>query len=288
MANKFLKIKPINRKKMGKKGRRATLIVVLAIYLIVLVALVIFQANRKSIDESVETFCYDDFDVFTSEQEAELNENCKYVQDKYGINVYISTCERVYGTATQWGTDFIYEHNMDYDENMVVIILNCQKINDLPYNYHFDIYTYGHAAKKITDSEINKLVWSSAGDDIVSTTDSSTETRVNGLKQLTIDSGVAYAWIYSDRWLIVIIITLVIGLIISLITVKSIKSSYSKKRDNNSFSYSANSNLNLTVKEDVYSHKYVTSVRISSSSSGGGGGGHSSGGGGGGGHRGGR
>ena len=290
--NKYVKSKKLNAKPMSKKARRITLIVFCVIYAVVLLGIIFVQTSKKSIDKSVETFCFDDYDVFSSTQELELNENCKNVQKKYGINVYISTCmgEKDYWGdihATQWGTSFLAEHGLSQIDNLYIIILNCIKNGNIVVEYHFDIYKYGHAAKKLTESEADKIIWSNSGDEIVSKIDLSTETRVKALKQMTIDLGIAYSWIYTDNWGTIVIVTLLIGALIAFIVVKIIKSSYSKARDNQSYSFSANSNLNLTIKQDVYSHKHVTSVRISSSSSGGGGG-HSSGGGGGSGHAGGR
>lgn len=304
MSNKFIKTKPNSATVSKKKNKKAGIIIFSVIYILIfLIILIPNISNKGYTDKSVDAFVFDDFEVFSDSQESQINTNCKRVQQKYGVNVYISTCERKsyfssssgyyynydYSSnyyATQIGTDFIWQHNFNYSDNLVIIILNCQKFNESErYDYHFDVYTFGSAASAISDSEVDKIIWSSAGDDIIS---SNSEQATSGLISMTTDLGKAYAGILSYRWGIIILVTAIIGALIALGVTKGIKRSYSKKRDNESYSFSANTNLNLTVREDIFSHKNVTYVHIDRGSSSGGGGGHSSGGGGGGGHRGGR
>ena len=306
--NKFVKTKNTNKKASNGKPNRIGLIILCTIYVFVMVAIIFSVSKRGYTDKSVDLFVYDDFEVFSEEQEMQLNNNCKAIQQKYGVNVYISTCERfcIYSSwssnsdtyyyysynmdnyyADKNGDNFRYDHNFDYDDNLVVIIINCHGKSETERDdYHFDIYTFGTAKNKITDSEADKIIWSKAGDEIVLA--STNEEVKSAVIKMTKDLGVAYSWILSYRWPVIFIITALVGALISWAVIAGVKKSYSKKRDNNSYSFSANSKLNLTVREDTFSHKNVTSVRIERNTPSVGGGFRSSGGGGGGGHRGGR
>lgn len=297
------KTKVVSSKKVKNKQTKINVIIVLSLIYLAIIASIIIVATRKSpTNLSVEKFIFDDFEVFSSEQEQRINENCKLVQGKYGLNVYVSTCERKKFNnsiskydhydfvdnyyATQDGSDFLREHNLSYSDNLAIIIINCQKRDSVTYDYHFDIYIFGHADKKISELESDKIIWSDFGDEILS---SDPDRATDAVLGMTKDIGVAYAGILSYHWLVIIIVALLIGALISIITTTLIKKSYSKTRESNNYSFTANTNVNLTVRDDKFSHKNVTFV-IRSSSSGGSGshGGHSSGGGGGAGHRGGR
>ena len=156
-------------------------------------------------------------------------------------------------------------------------------------DFHFDLYTYGASAKRITNTEINKIIYSDAGDRILE----GKSYVANAVCDMSVLLGDAYSHIYySGHWWFAVI-ALIVSLIIAGFVYKKIQNSYKKDRKNINYSLSNNSRLNLTLKKDdfIYSDTTYTIIETSSysggsssssSSSG------SSGGGGGSGHRGGR
>ena len=290
-----------------KKSGAFKFLIFAAVFYVIFAVVVIFAFRTEgSKDLDRVQFCYDYWDVFSDEQETDLNTYCKKIQKKTGLTIFVSTCERkerdlddrfyyedsyrYYADMT--GDEFRHEHDLTFNDNCAVIIINTRKNGQACYDYHFDIYTYGEAYDKISDGEIEAILFSEGGDLILTST---SENAVEGVKGCVKLTGVAYKWLIPGvGWMPVSIGAIVISAIISLIVIVSIRKSYTRERKNQTFSFASNSKLNLSVKNDNYIRSTTTYTRIHTSSGGSGRGfsggfsGGRSGGGGGGGHRGGR
>ena len=283
------------KKKVNKK--RVARIIIFSIIFALIGVWVFVLAYSKPVENPETNFVYDDKELFSDTQEMNLNAQCEYVQDKYNVKVYVHTCGQFGLYAENDGEDFMNEHDLDYDESIVVVIINAANFEVF---YGFDIYTFGPSANKISGNyksgEIHKILYCEGGDLIL--TDSSVLAE-QGLIEIIEKIGFAYAWILADlSWWIICGVSLLIGCIIAFIVIKVIRKSYLKERKVENYQFSTNTNLDLRIKEDTFIRKNVTFVRIershstgSGGRSGGFGGGFSggrSGGGGGIGHRGGR
>ena len=267
---------------LAKAKKRA--IIFSVIYAAIMIPLLVSTFHISPIDKSVTQFCYDEVSVFSSQECISIDNQCASIQKKCNINVLVLTCNRTSsGYASKNGETFIAEHGeYTLDTNFVIIIINSYEYADSRYDFHFDIYTFGDSAKKISDREIEKILYSDAGDEILEGHD-----VAGAAIKMVGYLGTAYAGIYSRAWLGVTIASMAIGSFVSMIVVLVIRSKYLKRKIEPNYSFQNNATLKMRVANDSYSHNSVTSVIIATSN--GGGGGHfSSGGGGGGGHRGGR
>ena len=226
------------------------------------------------------TFVYDGMGLFDANQVASLEATAKEVQTKYGIDVFVGTCAR-YGYSAQYvGDDF--RRMYDIEGDAIIIVINAQGVNS---DYHFDIYTYGHAYLRIKDAEVDTLLYSSGGDAIL-TSDSAR--AVAGLNDLIPLCGQAYKGrIAGIPTLAIVVGTILITLVVALVVTLRVRKQYTRKRKNETYPLDKYCRLNLKDRTDTYVRSVTTFVIIDSGNSSGGGG-HSSGGGGGGGHRGGR
>ena len=266
----------VSKPPMKKKSKIAVWIILGLFYSILMFAIVFTHYQKGVSDRNVNTFCYDEVNAFSAEEVAQIDQKCKAVQQKYGVNVYVATCLRQYNRATKIGTQFLSEHSLSKKDNLVVIIINMNQSSIGFENYHFDLYAYGDYYNRVSEGEVEKLLFSEAGDKMIV----GGSTTVEGTIEMTENFAIACTWIYTRSWTFVFVIAGVITLVISLITISVIKGKYKKDRYVQNFEFTTNSNLNLELKEDKYSHKTVTYVHIHRSSSGGSGGGFSGGGGG--------
>jgi len=209
------------------------------------------------------------------------NENTKY--DYNNKNNY---------KADLWGENFLKNKNLSQSENCVVLIINARKYKiisdmkpassivysgdksayeityskeDISYaiDYHFDIYTYGASNRKITDTELTRIIFGKNADNILLGGDLVTSATCSMMTEL----GKSYAWIYTNKWPSICIISLVISAAISITVIVLVSKSYSKKRKVVNFSLENNTNLELTEKNDVFLRRSVTYTVISTSSS---------------------
>ena len=278
-----IKIKQIRKTPMSKKSKIMVLIFLGIIYLCLVVGICVSNYGKSVADVSVNTFCYDEMSAFSGEQVGEINAKCKYVQETYGVDVYVATCLRIAGGfASKNGTDFLVEHGIDYDSDLIVLIINMNTSGTSTYNYHFDIYTYGSCYTKLTENEIDHLLFSKAGDDILE----GGEKAFDGTIQMVENLGKAYKFIFSDSYTGILIVCSIIAIIAAFIIIEIIKGKYRKDRFVENYAFDTNSKLDLELNTDTFLRKSVTYVHINTDSGSGGGG--FSGGGGGFGHRGGR
>lgn len=276
-----------NKKKSTTPASKITFIVLGVIYAIAVICLIIYFNSAKSPDYLLNnnSYTYDYENFFGDDEVKSINETCSKIAKKNKLAIFVSTTKRNYSWAEINGDQFRKLNNLSQDETFVVIILN--KSTDSNATYHFDIYTYGKAYSRITENEIDAILYSSAGDNILS----SNQTEVlDGIKGVAEKCGTAFSFVLpKSSWLVPCIIALILSILIAFFVNKGIKKSYSRKRANQTYSLSSNSKLNLKEQSDIYVTSTITSVVIRddnhSRSSGGG---FSSGGGSGGGHRGGR
>ncbi len=280
---------------MSKKAKLIILSIVGVLFLLTVGIILISNYGGKVAFANVQNYCFDDeaVNVFTAEQELQINQKCKQVQDKYGVDVYVATCRRIGASATLRGTDFLSEHGFNESDNLIVLIINARlttyQILGEPHEYiseyHFDLYAYGKCRGKITQSEVKKILYSNAGDNILEGGNLTYE----GTTEMVGLLGKAYHFIYNESWKTILIVGAVVAFVGSLITILVISGKYKKERYVSNYDFNANSKLNLEHSSDVFTHKSVTYVRINTDNGSGGlsiGGG--SGGGGGSGHLGGR
>lgn len=251
--------------------KRALLVCIL---LAMVLCCVLCLASCKATEPDRTSFVYDDMELFDDNQIILINQAAKDAQQKYGLTVLVATCQRSGSKATLNGEQLMSREGLQ--GNYTILIINADGLNQ---NYHFDIYTYGRSARKISDSEVEDILFSIWGDAIL--TSDSTK-AVSGVTHMIDMCGSAY----QPKWKAVVIAALIIAVIVTLVVVTRVKRSYSRKRKNDTYPLDKYCRLNLKDRQDVFSHSTTTFVIINSGSSSGGG--HFSGGGGGGGHRGGR
>jgi len=221
-------------------------------------------------------YVYDDKDLFSAQQEQTLGEACRQASQKYGVTFLVATCNRTGGSADLNRDQLFAREGIDADKDYIVIIINFSGYTD---NYHFSIYTSGRANRRLSDSEIDDVVYSDAADRIVLTNDS--EIASIAIQDMMVMLGKKYDGI--ALWLNVVI-GIALGLGIAAFVAMHIAKSYSRKRKNDTYPLEKYCQMNLKDHEDTYLRSATTVVvRSDSSGSGGsGGGGHISGGGGGG------
>ena len=232
-------------------------------------------------DKSRVDYVFDEMELFDQAQLAQINDACVAATRQYNVPIYVATCARTSGgQATLIGEGARSRYHLDGDA--IIIILNATAKNN---NYHFDLYTFGNAALRVKDAEIDAILYANAGDDILA---SSSPVAANALVDMVGQCGRAYSGrIAGFSYVAYGIVAFGIALAISLVVAFHIKKQYSRKRKNEIYPLEKYCTLNLKDHNDTFVNSVTTFVIIESNSSSGGGS-HSSGGGGGGGHRGGR
>ena len=250
------------------------------VLILVLVAAVALVLTACVADKNRTTFLFDYKDIFSEEQEADINEACGAATKKYGVTFLVATCNRTGTKADLWGEDFLRKEGLSERDDYVVVIINAK---DVGVDYHFDIYTYGRAVSRVSADEIENAVWSIYADRIL-TNDSAT--AASGVVEMVDQLGGYYEGL--PVWLTTVV-GIALGIVIGVIVIGRISKSYSRMRKNVTYPLDKYCKMNLTGREDQFLRSATTVVVIQNNSSGGGGhGGGFSGGGGGGGHRGGR
>ena len=274
-------------KKIKTPASKISFIVFGIFYIITMVILIACTVGGSSQSEYLNNanYVYDYENYFTESEQTKINNTCKSVASKSKLAVFVATTKRDYSIAEMNGEEFCYKNNFSVYDTFVVLILN--KDNAVNSSYHFDIYTFGKAESKITEHEIDAILYSKYGNEIIGTDKSLVVDGINGTVQ---KCAVAFSFILpKTSWVAPCIVALILSALIAFLVNLGVKKSYSRKRANQTYSLRDNGKLNLTNQTDQYVTSTITSVVIrDDSSSGSHGGGHSSGGGGGMGHRGGR
>lgn len=243
-----------------------------------LIALLLIASSMViSVSAADNKYVYDDEEknLFTEEQRNELERMAAELASKSDAEFYIVTVNESYYEG-EW---FLEKIGISTDNNIVLIVINSYEETELCY----DIYTYGDAWSKITDTEIDRIVYHKEIYDNLKA-NKAYEGSVAYFKY----AGIAYNGHLAAPVSKIIIISLVVGVIVAFIVCLSIYISYKTKQKSVKYPLNRYASLELSEQRDAFLGKSVTRTRIQSSS--GGGGSRSSGGsgrGGGGGHRGG-
>lgn len=206
--------------------------------------------------------------VFTASEVKRINDAAEKAFSKLGTDIYIVTAP----TTSYWGDHFRADFNISSDCIILIISDNYAK--------NYNMYTYGNANRKISDSEFNKIVDASS--------------VYNNIKSgKYADGAVAFIELsakeYKTDWAAVITLGIVIGGITAIVVWFSVFFYYKRKMHSEKYPLSRYAQLDLKVKTDTFAGSFITTRVINHNTGGrGSSGGFRGGGGGGGGHRGGR
>ncbi len=214
---------------------------------------------------------YDRAGLFT-ENEIEQLEKCAYELFKdVDCDIYIVTDHNAYNRVTYFGDDFRNEYGIT--GNSVILIITANG------NNNYDIYTYGEAYSKLSDSDIDNIL-----DD--------SDVYDNIKSENYFEGAMAFIEVTFDEYTLsfgeLMAIALVISAVVTVIFFCCVYYSYNKKLRSEKYPLNRYANLDLKEQSDLFAERFVTKRRIPRSNSGGRASGGRSGGGGGGGHRGGR
>ena len=223
-------------------------------------------------------YVYDNEGLFTDAQYNELERMAAELASSGNAEFYLVTVNQSYYEG-EW---FCENHGISMQNNVVLLVVNSYEVTELCY----DIYTYGDAWSKITDTEIDRIVYHKEIYDNLKA-----NKAYEGSAAYFKYAGIAYNGHLAAPVSKIIIISLIVGAVVALIVCISIYISYKTKQKSVKYPLNRYASLELSEQRDAFVGKSVTRTRIQSSSGGGGRGGSRSGGGsgrgGGGGHRGG-
>ncbi len=210
---------------------------------------------------------YDDMEVLTESELADLNAKLSAFASEKEVNAFIYLVPRSY----YQGKDFLAQKGISESEDTFLICVTVEYGT-----YYFDCYTYGKADQRISDSELEEIL------------DSGMPIKrgflANGLSNMILNTHHRYESA-GVHWGSVIKISLILSAIGAGVFYLTIVLVYRRKNRGASYPLESYTQLTLTAQEDRFLGTFVTKTRIvRSSSSGGGRSSH----GGGSGHRGGR
>ena len=226
--------------------------------------------------EADNKYVYDNAGLFTDAQRNELERIAAELAADSDAEFYLVTVNQPYYEG-EW---FLEDNRISDDNNVVLLVVNSYEVTELCY----DIYTYGDAWSKITDTEIDRIVYHKEIYDNLKS-----NKAYEGSAAYFKYAGIAYEGHLAAPISKIITISLVVGAVIALIVCVSVFISYKTKQKSVKYPLNRYARLELTEERDAFLGKSVTRTRIQSSSGGSGGSrsGGGSGRGGGGGHRGG-
>ena len=221
-----------------------------------------------------EKYVYDEQLLFTSEQYEALNNMAKELSKNGDVSFYLTTVNASYYEG-EW---FCRNNHISTSDNVVLLVINTYDVTELCY----DIYTYGDAMYKISDTEIDRIVYHK-------------EIYDNLKANRAYEGSVAYfkyaAKAYNGHlpapFSRIISVSLIIGTAVAFMSCLFVFIAYKTKQKSTKYPLDRYASLSLTEQHDVFIGKNVTRTRVQSSSGGGSRSGGGSGRGGGGGHRGG-
>ena len=216
-------------------------------------------------------FVHDNSNVLTNSQEEELNAIANELFSKTQAKFYVVTVGAMYYE----GENFLYSNGLNEYEDIVLLVINTYELPTI----YYDIYTYGDAYNKITDAEIDRLVYNDQVYDNLKGGE-----IFEGAKAYLALGETAYSGHLRAKTSTIIITSVIIALIAASIAVIAVVISYKTKKKSANYPLDKYAKLDLTEKKDIFMGSSVSRVRIQSNSGGRSGG---SGRGGGGGHRGG-
>ena len=202
----------------------------------------------------------------TSSQQSDIDRRLDEASELTGVEIYIW-----YFKGSK------YDRQPTYTNKDAIYLVICENDTGFGDKYYYDIYTYGSAHGRLSDSDIDYILDHSS--------------VYNNIKAGRIYEGISgFITVCTDTLgtvsqnnAKVILIALAVSLIIGAVAVAIVVYTYKRKLKSPSYPLSKYAALNLTYHSDTFIGKNVTRVKIQNSSGGSGGRG-----GGGGGHRGGR
>ena len=241
---------------------------------LLIVSVLLLMSMMTLVGATIEDkYVYDNESLFTPEQYKALNDMAKELSKSGDVSFYLVTVNYSYYEG-EW---FCRDNGISTSDNVVLLVINTYEITELCY----DIYTYGDAWHKISDTEINRIVYHKEIYDNLKA-NAAYEGSVAYFKY----AGKAYNGHLSAPISKIIAVSLIIGAACAFISCLFVFISYKTKQKSTKYPLNRYADLSLTEHHDMFLGKSVTRTRVQSSSSGGRSGG-GSGRGGGGGHRGG-
>ena len=228
---------------------------------ILLIIAVIMIAVSLSVPAFAEAdkYVYDHASLFNTDQYAELEEKAKDLSKSYDAEFYLVTVH-IYRYT---GEDFCNENGIDMDtDNAIIMIINASDPREL----YYDIYTYGDAYDKISDAEIDRIVYH---DEVYGNLKSNV--AFDGAMAYFTYSSKAYGGHLAAPVSQIIGISIAVAAVIALITCISVYASYKTKQKSVKYPLDRYAKLSLSEERDIFVGKNVTRTRIQSSSGGGGG-----------------
>ena len=220
-------------------------------------------------------FIYDNAGIFTADEINKLNQkaNEMFAQGQGKVEFYITTVKLPYYE----GETFCISHGLSTNSNIVLLVINAFSADEL----YYDIYTYGDAWNKISDTEIDRIIYN---DQVYGNLKSNI--AFGGAMAYLELTEIAYFRHLAASPLKIVIISTCISTVIAFVVCACVYYSYKKKQKSTNYPLDRFAKLNLTESQDIFLGHHISKTKIQSSSSSSGGRG-GSGRGGGGGHRGG-
>lgn len=233
----------------------------------ILVLCIVFTITVSSAETEIR-YVYDDASVFSDDElktlETELSKS-----SSGEVKYTIGTTNKYYYDRDELGDAFCAKHNIIQQDNLVLLIID---VSD-NYETHYDIYTYGNSFNKITDAEIDRILYHN---DVYDNLKSNN--FLEGTLAFLKHSKTAYNGHLPMKPGSIVLISVLSGTIVSAIVCAAVFAKYKTKLKSTSYPIDKYAKLNLREKSDIFLGSSVTRVRVQSSSSGhssrGGGGGH--------------
>lgn len=213
---------------------------------------------------------YDIANIISDEDEQRINDAAKEAENSRFIVV---THNAGYGTKL-YGETVMRDMGLDESENTVIFVITV-----LHSTYYCNMYTFGTADRRISDSEVEDIMLDN--DAVIAAVKSG---RFGDAMVSCIESSNAAVEI---PWAIIIIIALIIGAVAGGAVCGAVKAKYKMRLRPTNYPLDKYAKMELTDRNDDFINSRVTVQRISNGSSGRGGGRSGGGFGGGSGHRGG-
>lgn len=217
-------------------------------------------------------YVFDDADIFTESEIENIEDAISEITNDQ-IAYVIGTTDRHYYDREQLADAFCDKHGISQHRNLVLLIIDMSD----PSEVHYDMYTYGNAWDKISDAEVDRIIYN---DNVYD--DLKTGEFLSGTLSFLELSGKAYDGHLSMNVGTVALIAVISGVIAASITCACVIVKYKTKLKSASYPIDKYAKLDLRDKRDIFLGSSISKVRVQSSS-----GGSRGGGGGGGGHRGG-
>lgn len=227
--------------------------------------LMLFPAGnvKAQVPEAVSSVnIYDDADLFTSEEEGDLQDYLKKMSEKAGVEIYVLTSEDSgYGATDRYIEDF-YDAgyaNDTIEENAVLMHIDMEE-------RYVNIQAYGPSQERITDQTGDAII-----DYIIKDLkDGDYEWAARGFAD-EVERYMNYVPIYKRVWF-----QLLVAVVIGAISVAIMAASSGGKMTAGASKYQDSKYSGIRARRDDYIRTSVTKRRKPQSTSSGGGGGHRS------------